>query len=62
MQYGELNHNCRLSDEDVELIRALAEERRRLLKEASQLTYREIAKKFGISRGYVGHIVNGRWR
>lgn len=55
---GEDHHRATLSDHDVELIRELADP----TDGARPLSHRQIADKFGISRGTVGDIVNFRRR
>lgn len=48
-----------LTDEDVRLIRALVEERRRLTAEARKLSNKLIAEKFGIKERSVERIISG---
>lgn len=48
-----------LTDEDVRLIRALVEERRRLIAEARKLSNKLIAEKFGVKERSVERIISG---
>jgi len=50
---GEDHPSSKLTGDDVALIRALLDEREKLLAEANRLTDRKIAEKFDISRSYV---------
>ena len=52
----------KLTDDDVRLIRELAEERAELLRRAGAISNRNLAAKFGISRDHVDQIVRYRRR
>ena len=53
---GEEHYNHKLTAEDVALIRALVDERNRLLSEANKLTDAKIAEKFEIHKNTVWKI------
>lgn len=46
-----------LTDDDVRLIRAAADERRRLMAEAAKLSAAALAEKFGVSRFTIENII-----
>ena len=58
MSRGESHYACKLSTADVELIRAAADERRRLLDEARKLSNKALAEKMGTCVSNVERIVS----
>ena len=59
---GAQHYNAKLVDDDVRLIRALVEERRRLLAEAARLSDVEIGRKFGVHANTIWKIASwGSW-
>jgi len=58
MSRGESHYACKLTTAEVELIRAAAEERRRLLDEARKLSNRALAEKMDTSVSNIERIIS----
>lgn len=50
---GDSHHNAKLTDNDVELLRAMHRE---------GWGYRRLAAKFEVSKSHARYIIKGRWR
>jgi hypothetical protein len=60
---GEQHYNCKLTRQDVLLIRLARLERKRLLDEIKQLSYEALAEKFGVKKSAVYEAAHGiTWR
>ena len=57
---GEAHYAARLTADDVRLIRALGEERARLLAQARQLSDSAIAEKFGVHPSAIKQVLSYR--
>lgn len=51
--------SAKLTEEDVRLIRELTLARRRMLEQASNLTYERLAEKFGVSKRSIRRVIDG---
>lgn len=56
---GEKHYAAKLTADDVRLIRAAVVERRRLLKEAHQLSNKLLGEKLGVGKRTVEKVVTG---
>lgn len=56
---GESHYKAVLTDADVVLIREAVNERRRLLDEASRLSDRALAEKFGVHKNTIWKVAHG---
>lgn len=55
---GEKHHNAILTADDVRVIRAAAEERKRLREEANKLSNVNLGEKFGVHPKTIASIIN----
>ncbi len=56
---GSQHYNAKLTESDIELIRALIEHREELKKSASELTNAKIAEKFGVHQRTIERVTQG---